>query len=154
MRKYKDDDEVVIKVMHNGETKVWGLKRDWDKLMELGKEMGVDSDEIIIAYEIALSAAKQFHRSTKFDSLLQDARSSMVLHIETVNVVGEIADEFDIDSQEVYSIYTKMLSSTKGRDAALRLNFDLHDPTPLVREVSNITREYVKNNLQIIKRDM
>lgn len=154
MRKYKDDDELVMQVSPNGRTKIWGLKRDWDQLMNLSKIMGVDRDGILIAYDIAKSAAKQFHRPTEFSSILQDTRNSMVLHLEVINVVGEIADEFDIDSSNVYSIYTEMLNSIKGRDVAIRANFDIHDPIPLIKEISKLTKEYVKNNLQKIKESL
>jgi hypothetical protein len=141
------DDEVVIKVTPDGQHSVWGLRRDWDRLMKLGEESGMDHDTILSMYDATKHTNNCLRRPTDFETLLQDTRLSVILHLEVLNVVGMISDEFGLDSKDVYTIYNMLLNRTDDD----RPEFERKNPLPSVQYIGKLTYDYVNDNIDRIR---
>ena len=46
----------------------------------------------------------------------------MELHMQTLNAVFELADELNMDSKEVFSMYVEIMNSEEGRAVAANTN--------------------------------
>jgi hypothetical protein len=143
-----EDDNVIIRANIHGDVCVWGKKKDWNRLMDFGKEIGISDDDALRAYDIALQQAYATGDPTDFESLFTDVRKGLRMHFETVNATNLIASEFNMDPQEVYNLYQELLFTGKCKDKIINLPCTEDDPTPLVKAVAEVTREWIIKNKQ------
>ena len=122
-------------------------RKNWDKLMKLGKELGLPEDEMLHAYKVSITNAQMSGESLDFDSIMGDVKSGLAFHLEIVNVANDISMEFDIDPKESYKM---MLGSIMEGDVIMQLASVNELPTDasVAKTAGDIVRKWLKLKMQ------
>jgi hypothetical protein len=145
----KDDtnDKMIISVDRHGNIAIWGTRKNWDKLMKLGKELGLPDDDMLHAYDVSLKTAETCGTPTDFDLILDDVKSGLAFHFEVLNVANEISVEFDIDPQEAYEM---MLRSMMEDEVLMQLYNarELPNDVTVAKTAGDIVRKWINLKIQ------